>query len=149
MGMSGMWPYPPGTHKWPIGMACIGLASIAVRGGSMKKAPLTRQSSGAAGKQLTLIPDAPFCPRLPNPHSGAGLALDALLVHKSITQVDWLQWGNGWRLAAAVMDLNYLDWEIQSELLQQPGWPKPIAVYSLSAKAKRAAYRLRRQGSER
>lgn len=142
-----MWPYPPGTHKWPIGMACIGLASIAVRGGSMKKAPLTRQSSGAAGKQLTLIPDAPFCPRLPNPNSAAGLALDALLAHGFITQVDWLRWGHGWRLAAAIMELNYADWEIQSDLLNRPGWPKPIAVYSLTARARRAALRMRKGGA--
>ena len=104
------------------------------------KRPLTRQSKGAA--QLSLLPEPPFCPRLPNSHSAAGLALDALLAHKSITQVDWLRWGHGWRLAAAIMDLNYADWDVQSYLLNQPGWPKPIAVYTLGAKARRTAKRL-------
>lgn len=105
------------------------------------KRPHTLPRNGAA--QLSFLPEPSFCPRLPTPQSPAGLALDALLAHPHITQVDWLRWGNGWRLAAAIMDLNYADWEVQSELMQQPEWPKPIAVYSLSEKAKRAARELR------
>lgn len=110
------------------------------------KRPRTRQSTGAA-KQLSFIPEPPFCPILPNPNSAAGLALDALLEHSRITQIDWLRWNHGWRLAAAVMELNYAGWEVQSNLLHQTGWPKPIAVYSLTAKARRAALRMRKGGA--
>ena len=110
------------------------------------KRPLTRQSKGAA--QLSLLPEQPFCPILPNSHSVAGLALDALIAHQSITQVDWLQWRHGWRLAAAIMELNYLGWEVQSRRVNHPSRTNPIAVYSLTGKAKRAAIRLRKSGAK-
>ena len=110
------------------------------------KRPRTRQSTGAA-EQLSFIPEPPFCPILPSRNSAAGLALDALVTHPSVTQIDWLNRGHGWRLAAAIMELNYAGWEVQSYLLLQPGWPKPIAVYSLTAKARRAALRMRKGGA--
>ena len=110
------------------------------------KRPRTRQSTGAA-EQLSFIPEPPFCPIFPSPNSAAGLALKALLEHPFITQVQWLQWGHGWRLAAAIMELNYAGWDVQSYLLTQPGWPKPIAVYSLTARARRAALRMRKGGA--
>jgi len=40
------------------------------------------------------------------------------------------------------MDLNGADWEVQSELLQQPGLHNPIAACSLTEKAKGAAREL-------
>lgn len=110
------------------------------------KRPRTRQSTGAA-EQLSFIPEPPFCPKFPNPNSAAGLALDALRERRFITQVQWLLLGHGWRLAAAIMELNYLGWEVQSTLLIQPGWPKPIAVYSLTTRARRAALRMRKGGA--
>lgn len=106
------------------------------------KRPLTLKSKGAA--QLSLLPEVVFCPILPNSHSAAGLALDALIAHPSITQLDWLKWRHGWRLAAAIMELNYLGWDVQSRRVTHHSQRNPIAAYSLTGKAKRAATRLRK-----
>lgn len=108
----------------------------------MKK-PRTRQSNGVT-EQLSFLPTPAFSPIFPNLNSGARTALEALASAQSITQIDWLMAGHGWRLAAAIMDLNYLGWEIQSQRIHHPTRNKPIAVYSLSPKARRVAKRLNR-----
>ena len=105
------------------------------------KRPRTRQSTGAA-EQLSFIPEPPFCPIFPNVHSAAGQVLLALLDGPT-TQLDWLALGKGWRLAAAVKELDYLGWPVDSVLLKRQGWPRPIAVYSLPPKAKQAAVLMR------
>jgi hypothetical protein len=40
----------------------------------------------------------------------ASIALTDLLA-RDLTQIDWLNDGKGWRLAAAVKELGYLGWE--------------------------------------
>lgn len=106
--------------------------------------PRTRQSNGAA--QLSLLPEPTFCPKPPNPNSAECAALVALL-EGELTQVDWLRRGKGWRLAAAIKDLDYLGWEPESILLKREGWPRPIAVYQLSVKAKRLVKQLQSRGA--
>ena len=107
----------------------------------MKKAPTTVQASGA-GEQLSFLPKPVFCPILPPANSAAALALDDLL-KGDITQIDWLQTGKGWRLAAAIKELDYLGWCPGSIRVLCNGWSRKIARYSLTEKAKQAAYAMR------
>lgn len=106
--------------------------------------PRSRQSHGAA--QLSLLPEPTFCPKSPNPNSPEAAVLLALL-EGDLTQLDWLNRGNGWRLAARVKQLDYLGWEPESILIQREGWPRPIAVYQLPVKAKRLVKRLKSEGA--
>lgn len=109
----------------------------------MKK-PRTRQSNGAA--QLSLLPELAFCPKSPSPNSAEYAALVALL-EGELTQVEWLKRGMGWRLAAAIKGLDYLEWEPESMLLKRDGWPRPIAVYQLPVKSKRLVKQLQSRGA--
>ena len=109
------------------------------------KAPARDQASGAFSEQNELFDLPAFCPILPPDNSAAAQAL-ADLCAGDVTQIDWLQQRKGWRLAAAVKQLGYLGWEPVSVLVQSEGWPRPIARYSLPAKAKQAAYILRNRG---
>lgn len=106
--------------------------------------PRSRQSHGAA--QLSLLPEPTFCPKSPNPNSPEAAVLVALL-EGELTQVDWLRRGKGWRLAAAIKELDYLGWEPESILLKHEGWTKPIAVYQLPVKAKRLVKQLQSRGA--
>lgn len=108
------------------------------------KRPPAHQSKGAA--QLSLLPELAFCPKSPNPNSAESAALVALL-EGELTQVDWLRRGKGWRLAAAIKELDYLGWEPESILLKREGWPRPIAVYQLPVKAKRLVKQLQSRGA--
>lgn len=110
----------------------------------MKKAPTTYQASGAYGEQLSFLPTPEFCPILPPPNSAASVALHDLL-GRDITQIDWLREGKGWRLAAAVKELDYLGWEPKSILVQCGEWKNPIARYGLPSKAKQAAHAMHQQ----
>jgi hypothetical protein len=99
----------------------------------MKKAPSTYQASGALGEQLSFLPPPPFSPTLPNEKTLRFIALRAMS-KAPITQIDWLKFRHGWRLAAIIKDLNYLGWQISSERQLSDG--KSIAIYSLSEEAK-------------
>ena len=100
--------------------------------------------ASGTGEQLSFLPAPIFCPSLPPVGSAAETALHDLLA-RDLTQIDWLTEGKGWRLSAAVKSLDYLGWQVQSNMVQHPGWPNAIARYSLSQKAKQAAA-LRQQG---
>mgnify|MGYP003383210625 CR=1 FL=1 len=97
-------------------------------------------------EQLSFLPTPEFSPLLPSHGSAAEQCLCDLL-ERDLTQLDWLQSGHGWRLAAAVKELGYLGWEPQSIRVQCEGWKRPIARYSLLPKAKQAAYTLRKGGA--
>ncbi|MEI8325002.1 MAG: hypothetical protein WCH44_06470 [Betaproteobacteria bacterium] len=107
--------------------------------------PTSRQASGVSDKQQSFLPTPEFCPIPPPPHSAAAQAL-ADLLDRDITQIDWLETGKGWRLAAAVKELGYLGWEPVSIRVKYSGWGRKIARYSLPAKAKQAAREMRQQG---
>ena len=104
----------------------------------MKKAPRPSKVRGAIGQgELFDIPV--FCPSLPPAHSYAAQALYDLL-NGTLTQLDWLQRGLGWRLAAAIKELDYLGWCPDSVRVNCAGWARPIARYSLSDVAKRTGW---------
>lgn len=94
-------------------------------------------------EQLPLLAEPEFFPIAP-PHGS--LAEQALfdLMERDLMQPDWLE--NGWRLAASIKELDYLGWEPISIRVPYPGKKRPIARYSLSAKAKQAASTMRRGG---
>ena len=96
-------------------------------------------------EQLSFLPTPEFSPLLP-PHGSAAEQCLYDLLERDLTQIDWLQSGNGWRLAAAVKELGYLGWEPKSIRVTCNGWSRPIARYSLHDKAKQAAFTLRYGG---
>ena len=97
-------------------------------------------------EQLSFLPTPEFCPILPPRGSAAEQALYDLR-ERDLTQLEWLQDGKGWRLAAAVKQLGYLGWEPDSIRVKCNGWGRSIARYSLPPKAKQAAHTMRQQGS--
>jgi hypothetical protein len=103
----------------------------------MKKAQRPSKVRGAIG-QGELFDVPVFCPNLPPANSYAAQALRDLL-DGTLTQLDWLQRGLGWRLAAAIKELDYLGWRPESMRVKCAGWARPIARYSLPAVAKQAA----------
>ena len=96
-------------------------------------------------EQIPMFEGPAFCPIMPPKNSAAEQALNDLLV-RDLTQIDWLESGNGWRLAAAVKALDYLGWEPISIRVKCNGWGRKIARYSLPAKAKQAAHTMRQGG---
>jgi len=105
----------------------------------------SESGKGFQGEQLSFLETPVFCPILPPSGSAAEQALNDLLA-RDLTQIDWLDECKGWRLSAAVKSLGYLGWEPQSIMVQHPSWPNAIARYSLSAKAKQAAFTMRHGG---
>lgn len=92
--------------------------------------------------QLSLFTDEPFQPTAPSPNAAAGKVLMALVANNSITQLDWLSAGGGWRLAATIKELKYAGWNIQSNGLKTNKSKRPIASYQLSPLAREAAMQL-------
>lgn len=96
-------------------------------------------------EQIPMFEGPAFCPLMPPKNSAAEQALFDLLA-RDWTTPEWDDAGNGWRLAAAVKELDYLGWEPISIRVPYAGCKHPIARYSLSAKAKQAAYTMRHGG---
>jgi len=96
-------------------------------------------------EQIPMFDGPAFCPLMP-PHGS--LAERALfdLAERDLTTPEWDDEGNGWRLAAAVKDLDYLGWEPDSIRVKYKGCKRPIAQYSLPAKAKQAIAAMRQGG---
>lgn len=69
----------------------------------------------------------------PNPKPDT-LAAEALadLLRGPLSQIDWLNAGRSWRLAAAVGALRILGWPVHSEMVKY-GRSRPFARYSLPA----------------
>ena len=97
-------------------------------------------------KQTSFLPEPEFCPILPPVHSVAYRCL-ADLLERELTHLDWIQEGKGWRLSAAVKELDYLGWEPTSIRVKCQGWTRPIARYGLSLRAKQAAAALHQGGN--
>lgn len=98
------------------------------------------------GHQFTLpgLTPAPFAPTPPAPGSRAETLLHTLANRKALTQLEWLALGNGWRLAATIKELDYLGWQVRRTRVEVAGWPKPVAQYSLSRRARRLVVALRK-----
>jgi hypothetical protein len=107
--------------------------------------PTADQASGVSKEQAEMFDQPSFCPLLPPKNSTTEQVLFAL-VARDLTQFEWLMAGNGWRLAAEIKELDYLGWEPISIRIKVNGWGRKIARYSLSPKAKQAAYMLYQQG---
>jgi hypothetical protein len=99
----------------------------------MKKAPKTCNAFGACGEQLSFLPSPIFSPIQPEKSTLPYLALRAML-KDSITQIDWLELGHGWRLSATINILNEMGWCVISERCLVNG--KTIGIYSLPEKSK-------------
>lgn len=69
----------------------------------------------------------------------AWLALLDMVQQGEITQIDWLNTGRGWRLAAAIKELKYLGWSIVAEWVQPASCQNPIKQYRLPTNYKRTA----------
>ncbi len=86
-------------------------------------------------------------PSQPNPGAPkrgckAWLALLDMLEQGPITHIHWLTLGRGWRLAAAIKELGYLGWPIESWWVLPEGCTNKIKCYTLPKRAKRHAKRL-------
>ena len=84
-------------------------------------------------------------PQCPTKGSKAWLAVRDFASIGTLTQPDWLDMGRGWRLAAAVKELDYLGWRVMAAWVQPEGFPAPIKRYSLSASQHRLAIHLCRK----
>lgn len=84
-------------------------------------------------EQLSFLPDEPFFACLPPKGSQAETALFDLL-QRDLMQRDWLH--IGWRLAAAVKELDYLGWRPKSIRIGRQ------ARYSLPQAAKAFYFRM-------
>lgn len=98
----------------------------------MKKAPKTNKDFGAFGEQLSLLPTPIFSPIKPEKSTLPYLALLEMLKN-SITQIEWLKLGYGWRLSATINVLNEMGWCVISERRLVKG--KSIGIYSLPNKS--------------
>jgi len=107
--------------------------------------PTVDQASGVSREQAEMFDQPVFCPLLPPKNSTTEQVLFALMA-RDLTQFEWLMAGNGWRLAAEIKELDYLGLEPISIRIKVNGWARKIARYSLSSKAKQAAYALYQQG---
>lgn len=76
---------------------------------------------------------SPRTPRPSAPQRGckAWLALVDMLQHGPITHIHWLTMGRGWRLAAAIKELGYLGWPIESWWVLPEGCAHKIKCYRL------------------
>jgi hypothetical protein len=93
------------------------------------------------GEQLSFLPDEPFFASLP-PHGSLSETALFDLLERDLTQRDWLREDKGWRLAAAVKELDYLGWQPNSMRIGRE------ARYSLSPQAKAFFYRMRNGGAD-
>lgn len=89
-------------------------------------------------EQLSFLPDEPFFACLPPKGSRAETALFDLM-QRDLMQRDWLH--IGWRLAAAVKELDYLGWKPKSIRIGRE------ALYSLPQTAKAFHHRMRNRGT--
>lgn len=107
----------------------------------MRKTPQTKQSHGVLKEQLTLIPETTLSPMLPRQNSRELIALKHLLT-KPLTQVIWLEMGQGWRLAATICNLVNMGWQISSLRLKTAN--SHVALYQLTRDGKKAANIIRK-----
>jgi len=81
--------------------------------------------------QPDLFPRMGLLPKAPPRGCRAWLALLDMLQHGPITHKDWLTIGRGWRLAAAIKELDYLGWPIKSWWVLPDGCANRIKCYHL------------------
>jgi hypothetical protein len=109
------------------------------QGTPKSKNPKSQFNSNTRPEQLELLPPAPFKAFLPSPNTLEEDALIELVANPAVTQEQWVRRRKSWRLAAVIHKLNEAGWCIKSTPI--PG-TNGQASYSLTRKAKQAAYRL-------
>lgn len=97
--------------------------------------------TGADGKQLSLLPEAPFCPQWPNKSTLPSETLGRLLTGERLTQPSF---GLArWRLSAYIKDLCYMGWPIERADVPNPHGKHAIREYWLKNEVITAARQLR------
>lgn len=107
----------------------------------MKNTHKPTKYMGAFGKQLSLLPEPPFCPQWPNPSTHPRQALDRLLTGERLTQPSFGL--TTWRLSAYIKELDYCGWPIERGEVANPYGERPIAEYYLATEIIMAAKALR------
>lgn len=99
---------------------------------SLSKKERRKKTSSAAlaeasrAKQQELFDAYEFSPRLPNPSTKEGIALDMMLNGEALTQPKFLEITNSWRLAASIHKLiNDYGWAIESQDVPAPCTENP------------------------
>ena len=82
--------------------------------------------------QMAFWPAPQFKAQWPAPGTRPARLLQELASRGSVTQIEWLALGLGWRLAATVSVLNRLGWMLTEERVHRPGCDVPISAYSLT-----------------
>lgn len=81
----------------------------------MKKTRKSLQAS-AGSKQLSMLPEPDFNPKLPSKNTNTGIALSMMMRGKKITHRNFDDRTSSWRLAAYIGVLkNDLGWPVQNE----------------------------------
>lgn len=88
-------------------------------------------TASVSGKQLSLLPEPPFCPQWPNPSTLARQVLNRLLTGEHLTQVTY--GFDSWRLSAHIKELGYLGWTVERADVHSPNRTRPISLYWLDA----------------
>jgi len=107
----------------------------------MKKTHRPTKYMGSFGKQLSLIPEPPFCPQFPNKSTLPREALDRLLTGEKLTQPSFGL--TTWRLSAYIKELDYFGWPIERREVPNPYGKNPITEYYLENEVITAAMALR------
>ena len=86
-----------------------------------KKTSPAALAEASRAKQQELFGAYEFSPRLPNPSTKEGIALDMMLSGETLTQPKFLEVTNSWRLAASIHKLiNEYGWAIESQDIPAP-----------------------------
>ena len=97
-----------------------------------KKTSPTALAEASRAKQQELFDAYEFSPRLPNPSTKEGIALDMMLNGEALTQPKFLEVTNSWRLAASIHKLiNEYGWAIQSQDIPAPCIENPYRHISM------------------
>ena len=91
-----------------------------------KKTSPAALAEASRAKQQELFDAYEFSPRLPNPSTKEGIALDMMLNGEALTQPKFLEITNSWRLAASIHKLiNDYGWAIESQDVPAPCTENP------------------------
>ena len=109
--------------------------------GDKKTSPAALAEANRA-KQQELFETYEFSPRLPNPSTKEGMALDILLAGEYLTQPKFLEVTKSWRLAASIHRLiKVFGWAIESHDIPAPCFESPnrhISMYCITEWALRS-----------
>lgn len=94
----------------------------------MKKTRKSLQAL-AGSKQLSLLPEPDFTPKLPHRNTLSARALSMMLQGRKISHPDFEDKTSSWRLAAHIYNLNKLGWPVQTIEVEHLAEKKPVKRY--------------------